>query len=144
MDIMTGQFEQDTKRACATFIAEIERALIVAIHAAFTQVSTHAIEAIAAPRGKAPALDPLLPRGTPVPASHRAPAPRSTGLAAPREQMIACVRDNPGATTTRLGRLLGVHPAKLRRQLQQLEAEGVLRSEERRSGFGGRQLYRLA
>jgi hypothetical protein len=150
---MTGQLEQDMKQACATFIAEIERAVTAAIHVAFAQVSTHAIDAVAAPRAKLPALDPLPPRRAPVPASRRAPAPRrapasrrtpapasrSTDLAALREQLIGCIRDNPGSTTTRLGRLLGIHTAKLRHQLQKLEAEGALRYEQRPSGFGGQQ-----
>ena len=144
---MTGQLEQNMKQACATFLAEIERAVTAAIHVAFAQVSTHAVDAVGAPRAKLPALDPLPPRRAPVPASRRAPAPasrrapasRSTDLAALREQLIGYIRDNPGSTTTRLGRLLGIHTAKLRHQLQKLEAEGALRYEQRPSGFGGQQ-----
>lgn len=134
---MTGQCDQEVKRACAAFIAEIERAVIAAIHVAFAQVSTHVVDAVAAPCVRIPALDPLPPRGAPVPASRGVPAPvsRSTDLAALRVQLIGCIRDNPGSTTTPLARLLGIHPAKLRRQLQRLEAEGALRSEGRPSRF---------
>ena len=127
------RFEQDVKQACATFIGGIEAAVIAAIHAAFAQVSTHAVNAVAAPRAAIPALDPLPPRRAPVPASRR------TDLVALREQLLSCVRDNPGSTTAQLGRRLGIHTAKLRRQLGRLAAEGALRCEERPSGFGSQQ-----
>jgi hypothetical protein len=138
---MTGRVEQDVKQACATFIAELERAVIAGIHAAFAQVLTHAVDAVAAPRAGIPALDPLPPHRAPVTASRRAPAPvsRSTDLAALREQMIGCIRDNPGSTATQLGRRLGIRATKLRRQLGPLEAKGAIRCEERPSGFGGQQ-----
>jgi hypothetical protein len=137
--IMTGRFEQDMKQACTTFIAEIERAVTAAIHAAFAQVSAHAVDAVATPRAGGPALDPLPPRRAPVPALRRAPVPasRSIDLAALREQLIGCIRDNPGSTTAQISRLLGIQPAKLRGQLGRLEAEGVFRCEERPDGFGG-------
>jgi hypothetical protein len=134
---MMDRFEQNVRQAYATFIAETERTVIVAIRAAFAEMSTHAVDGGGTPRTESPALDPRAPRH--ATASRRAPAPSSgsTDLGALRKQLLGCINDIPGSTTAQLGRQLGVHTAKVRRQLVRLQAEGALRAEDRPAGLGG-------
>lgn len=136
---MTGRFEEDVRQAYASFIAQIERAVIAAIQAAFAQMSTRAIDVAGAPGAESPASDPLWPRR--VPASRRAPTRTldAAELEELRKQLISCIHDNPGSTTAQLGQRLGIHVAKVRRQLMRLDAEGALRCEERPSGFAHQQ-----
>jgi len=115
---MTSRFEQNLQQAFASFMAETERTVTAAIRKAFAEISMHPVDDAAA-------------------ATLLNPPPRLTERALLREQLIRCIHDNPGSTTAELSRLLGVHDGKIRRQLRRLSVEGVLRWEERRSGFGG-------
>jgi hypothetical protein len=115
---MTSRFEENVRQVFASFMAETERNVTAAIRKAFAEITMHAVDDAAAPT--------LL-----------RPPPRSTERALQREQLIRCVHDNPGSTTAELSGWLGIHDGKVRRLLRRLGAEGVIRWEERRSGFGG-------
>jgi hypothetical protein len=122
---MTGNLEQEVKRALDTFIADItrsaERAAIDGIRSAFVRASPRPDAAVTEAGDHVRVSDP---------SAHRR-GPTATDRTSMRARVLVCIRENPGWDTTQLGRSLGSFPSKLRRPLRELANEGAIRFEHR-------------
>lgn len=116
-------FEQDVRRALATFITDItkaaKRAAIEAIGSAFDDKSNPPSDATATAKSQA----------TSMTAARRRTSTRAD-TAAVRMRVVAFLREQPGPTTAQLSKALGIHSSKLRRVLRMLADDGAIRIEE--------------
>lgn len=134
------ELEEEVNRVIAEFRSAImhivERAAIAALQAAFAD-SSHADDA----RATAPAAAALgagRDRHETAPPPPRARHPAPTDAAALVGRIVACLNSHPGATVVQLAPHVGVHGTTLRRHLHRLAHDGLIRIEERPSGwFGG-------
>jgi hypothetical protein len=129
-------FEQDVRRAIATFITDIrkaaKRAAIEVILSAFDDKSNPPSDVTATAENRAPSMTGARRR-------------TSTGAdtAAVRMRVVAFLREQPGPTTTQLSKALGIHSSKLRRVLRMLADDGAIRIEESSDTLFGGQRRRV-
>lgn len=131
-----NDFEQDVRRAIATFITEIKkaakRAAIEAVLSAFDGESDLPSDGTATAKSKVPSMT----------AARRRTSTRAD-IAAVRVRVVAFLREQPGPTTAQLSKALGIHSSKLRPVLRMLADDGAIRIEESSDTFFGGQRRRV-